>query len=108
MLFEGVLKGRLVVATKLLPIRYTFLTWMMSIAGLGRDLSRLRWRFAWDRMRVLAQFGIRIPRFLRERKELHRRGGTTPAKQLDRMLRLTCEEKVEEPLHGLQARSAPK
>jgi GT2 family glycosyltransferase len=107
-LFRGVLKGRLFLATKLLPFRYAFLTWVISIAGFGKDLSRLQWGFAWNRIRVLTQFGVRIPQFLRERKELYRGGGTTATKQLDHMLRLTCEERVEAPLHGLQARSAPK
>jgi GT2 family glycosyltransferase len=110
MLFRGVLKGRLVLATKLLPFRYAFLTWVISIVGFGKDLSRLQWSLAWNRIRILVQFGVGIPQFLRERRELYRGGGTTATKQLDRMLQLTREEerKVAGPLHGLQVKSAPK
>jgi GT2 family glycosyltransferase len=107
-LFVGVLKGRLVFATKLLPIRYALLTWMASLAGLAKDIGRLRWRFAWTRIRVLAELGARIPQLLRERNELYRSGGTTPAKQLDRMLRLTSEdtEEIDEaPCHEIAAKS---
>jgi|HubBroStandDraft_1064217.scaffolds.fasta_scaffold00356_4 GT2 family glycosyltransferase len=107
-LFVGVLRGRLVFATKLLPIRYALLTWITSMAGLAKDISRLQWRFAWSRIRVLADLGARIPQLLRERNELYRSGGTTPAKQLDRMLQLTSEdpeEIVEAPCHGLAAKS---
>jgi GT2 family glycosyltransferase len=94
-LFVGVLRGRLVFATKLLPVQYALLTWMASSAGLAKDISRLRWRFAWNRIKVLAELGARIPQLLRERNELYQTGGTTPADQLDRMLRLTSENRQE-------------
>lgn len=110
-LFVGVLRGRLVFATKLLPIRYALLTWMASLAGLAKDIGQLRWRFAWSRIKILAELGVRIPQLLRERNDLYQRGGTTPAKQLDHMLRLTSENReeiLEAAWPGLAAKGAPK
>jgi len=52
--FRGVLKGRLLLATKLLPTRYAFHTWLVSTAGLAKDIGRLRWKFAKDRIEVLS------------------------------------------------------
>ena len=37
--FRGVLKGRLLLATKLLPARYALRTWLISTAGLAKDHS---------------------------------------------------------------------
>jgi GT2 family glycosyltransferase len=46
--FRGILRGRLLLSTKLLPLRYAFRTWLVSTAGLGLDVVRLRWSFAKD------------------------------------------------------------
>jgi GT2 family glycosyltransferase len=90
--FRGILKGRLLLSTKLLPLRYALVTWFISTAGLMKDLGRLRWIFARDRVKVLFQFALLVPMFLRERRALFRDAGTTPRKQLLYMLRLTREE----------------
>jgi GT2 family glycosyltransferase len=87
--FRGILKGRLLLATKLLPIRYSLVTWFISIAGLAKDLSRLRWRFAKDRVKVLLEFISLVPRLVREKHILFRAAGITPKEQLNRMLQFT-------------------
>jgi GT2 family glycosyltransferase len=90
--FRGILKGRLLLSTKLLPPSYAFVTWLISGGGLLKDLSRLRWPFAKDRIKVLCEFARLIPEFLREKRVLFRTAGITPKEQLDRILRLTREK----------------
>lgn len=89
--FRGILKGRLLLATKLLPSRYALVTWFISSGGLLKDLSRLRWPFAKDRVQVLFEFMRLTPKFLGEKRALFRKAGITPQEQLNRMLRLTRE-----------------
>ena len=86
--FRGILRGRLLLATKLLPLRYAIRAWLVSTAALGKDLSRLRWSFAKDRMQVLAHTAGLIPQLLRERKTLFAHASTSPEKHLDFLLRL--------------------
>src|SRR5260370_35168022 len=43
--FRGVLHGRLLVATKLLPLRYAARPWLISTAALAKGISPLRWTF---------------------------------------------------------------
>jgi GT2 family glycosyltransferase len=87
--FRGILRGRLLLATKLLPVRYAVSTWLVSIAALGKDVSRLRWLFAKDRIAILSQTAGLVPQLLRERKMLFGEPGTSPEKHLDFLLRLT-------------------
>jgi GT2 family glycosyltransferase len=87
--FRGVLKGRLVLATKLLPARYAFRTWLISTAGLAKDVSRLRWKFATDRVGVLFHMLGLVPQLLREKTALFRNASSSPEKQLEFLLRLT-------------------
>lgn len=91
-LFEGVLKGRLKFATKLLPVRYALVTWIISAAGVIKDVRQSRWRFAWKRINVLAEFSAKIPQFLRAKSALYRGGEITPANQVQTMLRLAENE----------------
>jgi len=86
--FRGILKGRLLLATKLLPLRYTVRTWLVSKLGLGKDLFRLRLRFALDRMGVLMEMAGLFPQLRRERKMLFGNARSSPEKQLDILLRL--------------------
>ncbi len=86
--FRGILKGRLLLAAKLLPLRYAFRTWLVSAAGLAKDLSQLRWRFARDRIEVLREMAGLIPQLRREKKMLFRNAGSSPEKELDFLLRL--------------------
>jgi len=87
--FRGILKGRVLLATKLLPLRYAVRTWFVSSAALLKDLALLRWPFAMDRMAILLRYGRLIPQLLREKDALFREAGLTPEEQLERMLLLT-------------------
>jgi GT2 family glycosyltransferase len=89
--FRGVLTGRLLLATKLLPFRYVVSTWIVSVLGLSKDLGRFRWRFAKDRIGVLLHLALLSPRLFRERFTLFRNAGITPEEQLGRFLRLKEE-----------------
>jgi GT2 family glycosyltransferase len=86
--FRGILKGRLLLAIKLLPLRYAFRTWVVSKLGLAKDLFRLRFRFALDRIGVLMEMATLFPQLRRERKMLFGNAGSSPEKQLDFLLRL--------------------
>jgi GT2 family glycosyltransferase len=87
--FRGILKGRILLATKLLPLRYAVRTWIISAVALLKDLALRRWHFAKDRVAILLAYGRLIPQLLREKKALFREAGLTPEEQLDRMLLLT-------------------
>ncbi len=89
--FRGILMGRLLIATKLLPLRYSFLTWLASAAGLAKDLSRGRWQTARDRISILAESAVLFPTLLREKKIIFRSAGTTAHAQLQRLLELSDE-----------------
>jgi GT2 family glycosyltransferase len=90
--FRGVLQGRLLLATKLLPARYAFRTWLVSAAGLAKDISRLRWNFAADRIGVLFHMAGLFSQLLREKRTLFRDAGSSPEEQLDFLLRLTDDD----------------
>ena len=87
--FRGVLRGRLLLASKLLPLRYAIRTWLVSTAGLGKDVGRMRWSFAKDRVKTLATTAGLMPQLLRERKELFANAASSPEKHLDFLLQLT-------------------
>jgi len=86
--FRGILRGRLLLATKFLPLRYAVNTWLVSIAGLLKDIGRLRWAFAVDRLQVLRQTAALVPQLLREGNMLLVDAGITSEQQLNFMLRL--------------------
>jgi len=90
--FRGVLKGRLLLATKLLPTRYALQTWLVSTAGLAKDIGRLRWKFAKDRIGVLWYMAGLVTKLLREKKVLFRNASISPKEQLDFLLRLTDDD----------------
>jgi len=90
--FRGILKGRLLLATKLLPSRYVFHTWLVSTAGLAKDISRLRWKFATDRIGVLFQMAGLSAQLLREKRALFSEASSSPEEQLDFLLRLTDDD----------------
>ncbi len=90
--FRGVLKGRLLLATKLLPARYAFRTWLVSTAGLANDISRLRWKFAADRIGVLFHMTGLLAQLLREKRALFRSASSSPEEQLNFLLRLTDDD----------------
>ncbi len=87
--FRGILRGRLLLATKLLPLRYMVRAWLVSGAALGYDASRLRWSFAKDRIKTLAEMAGLVPQLLREKKTLFENAGSSPEKHLDFLLELS-------------------
>jgi GT2 family glycosyltransferase len=87
--FRGILKGRLLLATKLLPARYAFRTWLVSMVGLAKDIGRLRWKFASDRIGVLLHMAGLVGQLLREKRALFKNANSSPKEQLDVLLRLT-------------------
>ncbi|MGA2421040.1 MAG: glycosyltransferase family 2 protein [Candidatus Acidiferrum sp.] len=86
--FRGVLTGRLLLATKLLPWRYALNTWVISMAGFAKDARRWQWKFAADRARILLHMAGLVPRLLGEKKELFKSVRRSPGKQLDLLLGL--------------------
>jgi GT2 family glycosyltransferase len=87
--FRGILRGRLLLATKLLPLRYIVRTWLVSGTALGYDAIRWRWSFATDRIKTLADIAGLVPQLLRERKALFENAGSSPEKHLDFLLQLS-------------------
>jgi GT2 family glycosyltransferase len=86
--FRGILKGRLLLASKLLPLRYALRTWLVSKLGLAKDLIHLRFRFAADRIGVLMEMAGLFPQLRRERKMVFRDARSSPEKQLCVLLQL--------------------
>jgi len=95
--FRGILRGRLLFATKLLPLRYAVRTWLISAAALGRDLSRLRWSFAKDRIKMLGHTASLVPQLLRERKTLFKEAGVTD-QHVNLLLQLSDQESANSPM----------
>ena len=87
--FRGVLTGRLLFATKLLPWRYALRTWLVSIAALAKDVAQLHWRLMGDRVRILLACGRIARQLLDEKQSLFSGAGLTDEEQLVRMLQLT-------------------
>jgi GT2 family glycosyltransferase len=88
--FRGVLCGRLVVATKLLPWGYALRAWLTSLAGLARDVALLRRQAARDRIEVLQDCLRHLPTLLDERRELFPSQSHGPRAALDRLLQLAA------------------
>ena len=86
--FRGILGGRLLLATKLLPARFVITTCLASLAGLARDLVCLRWQRTRDRVRVFSEYARNLAPLLRERRGIYRSARTSPSEQLERLLRL--------------------
>jgi len=87
--FRGVLKGRVLLATKLLPTRYARKTWFVSLAGFLKDLTPGRWPFVKERFATLWTCASILPQLLREKRILFRHAGVTSGAHLERMLQLT-------------------
>ena len=96
--FSGILRGRLLLATKFLPVRYVLMTWFITAAGLLKDVLHRRWSFAQERVRVLFEFALLIPQFLREKKALFGHAGITAQAQLNRVLGMAATQ--ESSNHG--------
>jgi GT2 family glycosyltransferase len=85
---RGSLGGRLLFATKYLPIEHALATWVFAIMGLVRDVFRDGWRASAARARIVLDFGRLVPALLLERKAFYRELGRSPRTQLRRMCRI--------------------
>ena len=90
--FRGILRGRLLLATKLLPGRYALRTWLVSTTGLAKDIGQLKWKFAADRIRILFSTAGLVPQLLREKKALFGNAGSSPEKMLEFLFGLADDE----------------
>jgi GT2 family glycosyltransferase len=86
--FRGTVAGRLLMATKLLPVKFAITTWLGSLAGMGRDLALLRWQRVRVRTAVFGAYARNLPALLHERREIYRSARTTPAEQVARLMQL--------------------
>jgi GT2 family glycosyltransferase len=86
--FRGILSGRLLTATKLLPVNYAVTTWLVTLAGLAVDIGHLRWRRTVDRFEVLTEFVRYLLPLMRERHEIYGFAQISPSEQLRRLLEL--------------------
>jgi len=90
--FRGVLTGRLLLATKLLPARYAWRTWMISAAGLAKDFVLLRWRFVVDRMRILLKMGSLVRSLRSEKRRIFAEARRSEDAQLRMLIELSTED----------------
>jgi GT2 family glycosyltransferase len=88
MSFRGIYYGRLLVASKLLPVRYMMATWLVSLAGLAADIGRGRWRRTRDRVEMLRNYAGSLRSIMRERRQMFGSGRNSPTAQLERLLHL--------------------
>jgi N-acetylglucosaminyl-diphospho-decaprenol L-rhamnosyltransferase len=95
--FRGILRGRLLLATKLLPLRYAIRTWLISAIGIGKDLWKGEWVFAKNRLRTLSEIVQMLPEILRERKKLYQEARVTPAMHLAMLLGLSEQGPADQP-----------
>ena len=86
--YRGVIKGRLLLATKLLPFRYAIAAWSVTAAGLGKELATVQGRRSLDRMQILGEYVRRLPALIRERRSVFRSADTTAEKVLDQLLQI--------------------
>lgn len=86
--FRGVLTGRLLFATKLLPWRYALRTWVISLAALLREIGCGRWATARDRVGVLWHMAGLVRELRREKRELFGKSRGSVEKHLNFLLGL--------------------
>jgi hypothetical protein len=73
-------------------VRYALRTWLLSTAGVAKDVSQRKWTFAWDRIRVLFSTAGLLVQLLREKKSLFGKSSNSPDEMLEFLLRLTDDE----------------
>jgi len=86
--FRGIVMGRLVMATKLLPVEYIARAWFVLLGGLALDLGLIRRRRAADRIHVLGEYLRNVMPLFRERRQIYGCARTSPKLQLKRLLQL--------------------
>jgi GT2 family glycosyltransferase len=87
---RGILSGRLLMATKLFPLKFAVTTWLATVAGLAVDLGYWRWERAVDRIEVLTEFARHLLPLMRERHSIYSLGRVSPSEQLKRLLEMTA------------------
>jgi GT2 family glycosyltransferase len=87
--YRGSLGGRLLFATKHLPVMDALAVWGASTAALVREACQLRWAAVARRARVMAEFTRYVPSALRERSDLYREAGRSPREHRDWLIRRT-------------------
>ena len=86
--FRGVSSGRLIMATKLLPLGYVLRAWLVCLAALARDVAFLRWQATRDRIKVIRDCVRNLPVLMRERRELFHSQPRSSQDTLDRLLQM--------------------
>jgi GT2 family glycosyltransferase len=95
MSFRGIYYGRLLMATKLLPVRYIIMTWFVTVAGLTSDIAGLRWQRVADRLRMLTAFINDLGPLLRQRHQIFGAERGSPSQHLNRLLQLSAQKVSE-------------
>jgi GT2 family glycosyltransferase len=108
LLFKGILKGRLLLATKALPWQFAAWTWLLSTAGLAKNIARFEWQTARDRFDVLREYSGYLPQLLREKAALFRAARTNPRKHLENMLLISKAGNSEQQDCGHEVRDQLK
>jgi GT2 family glycosyltransferase len=84
----GTCGGKLVFSTKHLPVEHAIAAWLLEAFAPVREVAAGRTRRAATRARIVARYAEEIPAILAERRRIYSRAGTSPRKQLSRMLAL--------------------
>lgn len=95
LLFRGILRGRLLIATKYLPVRYALPTWAVSAAGFAKDVAGGQWKRVAARCKEMLQLAFLAPKLLAERKAVHAAAGAGPRQQLERLVAIERGESGE-------------
>jgi hypothetical protein len=80
---RGSLGGRLLFATKYLPVEHVVAAWSQAIGGLMRSTFRHGWQRSRARAGVLLDSARLVPTLLRERRSFYLGVGRSPRAQLE-------------------------
>jgi GT2 family glycosyltransferase len=98
--YRGTLGGRLLFATKHMPVEDALLIWLHAIAGGIKEAATGQLPLLRRRLSVLREFSGYVPNLLGERKSIYGRAGITPRQHLRRLAALdpaaAAEPAVEE------------
>jgi GT2 family glycosyltransferase len=95
--YRGTLGGRLLFATKHLPIEDALLTWGYAIGGGLREAAMGRGADAMRRISLLWAFGRHAPKLLAERRRIYRQAGRSPHQHLLRLAAIGRQLQSEPP-----------
>jgi len=88
MRYRGSLGGRLLFATKHLPLADALAVWGAATAALSRDAVQFKWTAVARRGLVMADSSRHVPAVLQERRVLYRAAGRSPRQHLNWLIRL--------------------